>query len=135
MIHKLSPFSGHLLVYTPLPPCNAATVGCLSYYSKLTQTFPNLHITVLFDHEYEDGFDYNSLTSGNLTFINRVKEAKKIEEAAALTRTALQLQRATSDVIIANLSRRFTHDVSAQILEEFPTKRRERLKKKLLAAR
>ncbi|MCX7342723.1 MAG: hypothetical protein NT128_01045 [Proteobacteria bacterium] len=125
---------GYLFVYTTLPPCNTDTTGCLSFYRQLAQRNPNLRIMVMFDHEYEDDLDYTGLTS-NLTMINRVKEAKKLELAEArkrsITNMALTLTRATSDQIVVTLQKK-DDETAIRIVEQFSDhERKERIKKRL----
>lgn len=138
-LYPLAGNYGYLFVYTTLPPCNTDTTGCLSFYRQLAQHNPNLRMMVMFDHEYEGGFDYNSITTANFIMVNRVKEAKKLEQEESsrksITNMALTLTRATSDQIVAALTKK-KKETAIQIVEQFSDpKRKERIKKRLSEAK
>ena len=143
LIRKILPVAtnipGHLFVYTTLPPCNTPSTGCLSFYKKLVVENGRLNVSVMFGHEYEDGFNYSVSNTSNLTLVNLVKEkqqtkhrTKKIE---ATKKTAGHLERATSDQIVDALQNK-PHDEAEAIIQEFKdAERAQRLEKKLYRQR
>ena len=142
LIKRLLPDSehnyGYLFVYTTLPPCNTDKIGCLGFYMQLAQHNPNLRTIVMFDHEYEDGSNYTSLTTANFTMVNRVKAAKAIEQAesrkSSIAKMALTLTRATSDQIVSALQKK-DDETAVEILKKFEdsdSERGKRLSQKLL---
>ncbi len=132
------PQSGHLFIYTALPPCNTSN-GCLNFYQRLAQENPNLHMTVFFDHEYQDGFNYGSVTIENLAFVNLVAARKRVKDETKRRKLIINMSqtlvRTTSDNIVEALEKRQEADALEVIGLFQDTVRRERLQRRVLEAK
>ncbi len=127
LFEHLSDNFGYLFVYTTLPPCNTDATGCVSFYHQLVQDNPRLKVTILFDNEYEDGFDYTSIATTNLILVNRASEIKRLQQSEArkksITSMSQNLVRATSDQIVNALKKKPDGEAE-QILEQFENRER-----------